>query len=162
MCRRTLSLVTSAATAAGAAAKSPPTKIPQRRYKYPLRRNRPAPFHPGPRYRWGTPRSARSPGAHTEGTLARQREMSVNLRAQHFAQRSASVALRAGSDLFGGSLGDKLAALVTGLGAEVNDPVGGFDDVEVVLDDQHGVTRVDEALENFEQNAHVVEVEPGG
>ena len=30
---------------------------------------------------------------------------------------------------------DELAALVAGVGAEVEDPVGGFDDLKVVFDD---------------------------
>src|SRR5580693_7523448 len=46
----------------------------------------------------------------------------------------AGVGLRAGGDLFGGADGDYLAASGTALGAEVDDPVGGLDDVEVVLD----------------------------
>ena len=40
---------------------------------------------------------------------------------------------------------DERAAAAAALGAEVDDPVGGLDDVEVVLDHQHGVALVDEA-----------------
>ena len=51
-------------------------------------------------------------------------------------------------DLFGRALGDELAAVFAGFGAEVEDPVGGFDDVEVVLDDEQGVAGIDEFLED--------------
>ncbi len=47
----------------------------------------------------------------------------------------AGVAFRVGGDLFGGAHGDDLAAAAAALGAHVDDPVGGFDDVEVVLND---------------------------
>ena len=42
-------------------------------------------------------------------------------------------------DVFRGSLRDDPAAAVAALGPEVDDPVGGLDDVEVVLDDDHRV-----------------------
>ncbi len=45
---------------------------------------------------------------------------------------------------------------------EVDHPVGGLDDVEVVLDHDHGVAGVDQAVEHFEQLADVLEVEAGG
>ena len=44
---------------------------------------------------------------------------------------------------------------------EVDDPVGGLDDVEVVLDDEHRVALVDQAGQDREQAAHVLEVEAG-
>ena len=43
-----------------------------------------------------------------------------------------------GGDVFGGAGGDDLAAAGAALGAHVDDPVGGLDDVEVVLDDEEG------------------------
>ena len=54
------------------------------------------------------------------------------------------------------------AAAVAALGPEVDDPVGALDDVEVVLDHEHGVAGVDEALQHTEQPAHVLEVETRG
>src|SRR5882762_2941595 len=48
------------------------------------------------------------------------------------------------------------------LGAEVDDPVGLLDHVEVVLDDEHGVAEIDEALQDVEELSNVVEVEAGG
>ena len=65
-------------------------------------------------------------------------------------------------DEFGWALGDELAAVCAGFGAEVEDPVGGFDDVEVVLDDEEGVAGIDEFLEDDEEVLDVGEVEAGG
>ena len=65
-------------------------------------------------------------------------------------------------DCFGGALGDELAAVFSGFGAEVEDPVGGFDDLVVVLDDEQGVAGIDEVLEDGEQAFDVVEVEACG
>jgi hypothetical protein len=45
---------------------------------------------------------------------------------------------------------------------EINDPVGAFDDFEVVLDDEQAVAFVDEALQQFHQQRDVIEVQAGG
>ena len=47
-------------------------------------------------------------------------------------------------------------------GPEVDDPIGGLDHVEVVLDHDHGVPGVDQAVEDVEQPLDVSEVEAGG
>ena len=65
-------------------------------------------------------------------------------------------------DLLRRAFGDDAAAAVAAFGAEVDDPVGGFDHVEVVLDDDDRVAAVGEALEHAEQLLDVGEVEPGG
>ena len=65
-------------------------------------------------------------------------------------------------DLLRRAGGDHLAALVPALGAEVDDPVGALDHVEVVLDDDHRVALVDQPLEHLEQLVDVVEVQAGG
>ena len=49
-----------------------------------------------------------------------------------------------------------------GLGPHVDDPVGPLDHVQVMLDDQHGVPRIHQAVEHADQHPHVVEVQPGG
>jgi hypothetical protein len=67
-----------------------------------------------------------------------------------------------GGDLFGGALGDDAAPALAAFGAEVDDPVGVADDVEVVLDDDDGVAEVGEAVEDLEELADVIEVEAGG
>src|SRR5690606_3163897 len=45
---------------------------------------------------------------------------------------------------------------------QVDDPVGTLDDIEVVLDDQDGVAQIDEAVNDGQQLADVVKVQPGG
>jgi hypothetical protein len=60
--------------------------------------------------------------------------------------------------MFGRALGDDAAAALAPFRAEVNDPIGLFDDVEVMLDDEDGVAEGDEALEDVEEFADVVEV----
>jgi hypothetical protein len=59
-------------------------------------------------------------------------------------------------------MGDDAAAVFAAFRAEVEDPVGVADDVEVVLDDDDGVAEVGEAVKDFEELADVVEVEAGG
>ena len=64
-------------------------------------------------------------------------------------------------DLLGRPLGDDPAAAGAALGAEVDDPVGRLDHVEVVLDHDDRVARRGEAVQHLEQLADVVEVQPG-
>src|ERR1700731_216965 len=75
---------------------------------------------------------------------------------------AAGVALGGLGDVLGGSFGDDPPAAVAAFGSEVDDPVGALDDIEVVLDDQHGVAGVDEAGEHPEEAPHILEVQPGG
>ena len=63
-------------------------------------------------------------------------------------------------DGFRRPFGDDLAAAFAALGAEVDDPVGRLDHVEVVLDHDDRVAQVDQPLQHVEQLAHVVEVQP--
>ena len=58
--------------------------------------------------------------------------------------------------------GDDLAATRTALWAEVDQPVGGFDDVEVVLDDDHGVTAISQAMQYLQQLADILKVQACG
>ena len=45
-------------------------------------------------------------------------------------------------DRFGCAGHENLAALIAAFGAQVDDPIGGFDDVEIVFDDDHGIAFV--------------------
>ena len=65
-------------------------------------------------------------------------------------------------DFFGGAGGDDLSAVLTGLGSDVDDVVGGFYNFHVVLDDDEGVPGLDKAVEDAEQAGDVIEVESGG
>ena len=52
--------------------------------------------------------------------------------------------------------------MVAPAGAEVDQPVGGLDEVEVVLDDQHRVAGVLQRAQGAQQAGDVVEVQAGG
>src|SRR5467141_2400147 len=71
----------------------------------------------------------------------------------------AGVGLFGASDEFGRALGDDAAAAFAAFRAEVDDPVGLLDDVEMVLDDEHGVAEIDEALQDVEKLSNVVKVQ---
>jgi hypothetical protein len=72
------------------------------------------------------------------------------------------VAVVAGGDVLWSALGDDLAALVACVGPEINHPIGGFDHVEVVLDDHDGVAACDQSLKDLKEDAYVVKVQAGG
>ena len=58
---------------------------------------------------------------------------------QYRREEATGVGARVGRHLFGGAGGHDLAAAITTLGAEVYDPVGGLDDIEVMFDDDDRV-----------------------
>ena len=60
------------------------------------------------------------------------------------------MALGAGGDVFGRAFDDEGTAALTGFGAQVEQPVGRADDIEVVLDDEERVPGIDEAVKDFE------------
>ena len=79
-----------------------------------------------------------------------------------FAQRLAGVRGRVRRDLRRRSCRDDPAAGVAALGAEVDDPVGGANDVKVVLDDDKRVARGEQLAKGTQQPGDIVEVEAGG
>src|SRR3954468_7186943 len=74
-----------------------------------------------------------------------------------------------GCRVTGGAVGDRLgrafgndgAAPTPTFGTHVDDPVGGLDDVEVVLDDDDRVALLDQSRQNTQQLADVFEVQTG-
>src|SRR5581483_3512089 len=67
--------------------------------------------------------------------------------------------LRVGGNLLGRSRRHDRSPTVAALRSQVDDPIRRLDDVEVVLDDEHGVATVDETMEHIEQHAHILEVQ---
>ena len=57
---------------------------------------------------------------------------------------------------------DDEAARVASLGAEIDDVIGALDHIEIMLDDDQRIALRDEAVEDFDQQGDVVEVEAGG
>ena len=57
--------------------------------------------------------------------------------------------------------GDDAAARAPSLGSEVDDPIRRLHDVELMLDNQHGVALIHELVQDAEQQAYVLEVKTG-
>src|SRR2546425_9077826 len=66
------------------------------------------------------------------------------------------------NELFRRAGGHHASTIVAALGSEIDDPVGGFDHVEVVLDDHDRVALIHELVQHVEQTLDVGEVQPGG
>jgi hypothetical protein len=64
--------------------------------------------------------------------------------------------------LFRCALRDDPPTAFAPLRPQVDDPVGGLDHVQVVLDDHHGVAVAHQAVQHLEQHVDVVEVQAGG
>jgi hypothetical protein len=65
-------------------------------------------------------------------------------------------------DFLRGTLGHDCPALGTSLRTEIDDPVGGLDDVQVVFNHQNTVPLVHQAVEYVEQHPNVFKMEPSG
>ena len=65
-------------------------------------------------------------------------------------------------DLFGRPLSDDAATGIAAFGAEVDDPISGLDDVEIVFDDQHRVAGIAEFVEHLQQFGNVSKMQAGG
>ena len=68
----------------------------------------------------------------------------------------------AAGHLFGGAGGEDISAAATALGSHVDDVIGEFDDVEIVLDDDDGVAAVYQSLQYVHQDTDVFEMQTGG
>ena len=64
--------------------------------------------------------------------------------------------------LFRRSLRHNSAATLPAFRTEIDDPVRLFDHVQVVFDDQHGVTKLHQTLQHVEQFPHIIKVQSGG
>jgi hypothetical protein len=61
-------------------------------------------------------------------------------------------------DEFGGALSDDFATCGSAFGSEVDDPIAAGDKIELVFDDENGVSFLDEFLEEFCEAFYVSEV----
>ena len=85
--------------------------------------------------------------------------VSSNPAVEQWAQDVAGVGAAHAGDFLGGAGGDDAAAVFAAFRAKVDDVVGGFDDVEVVFDDQHRVSQRNQALQHVEQFVNVGEMQ---
>ena len=60
------------------------------------------------------------------------------------------------------SLSHDLAATDAAAGAEVEDVIGGLDDIEIVLDHHHRIALVHQPVQHFEELADILEMEARG
>ena len=81
---------------------------------------------------------------------------------QQGLQELACVGIRAIGDVFRCAGCDDAPAATTTFWAEIDDVIGAFDDVEVVLDDDHALAVIDEATEHLQQAGDVLGVQAGG
>ena len=81
---------------------------------------------------------------------------------EHLRKVAGRVRSLVSSQPLGRTFGDHLAALVASLRPKIEDPVGRFDHIQVVLDDDDGVSGVGEPVEHIEQALDIGEVEARG
>ena len=112
---------------------------------------------PDRRRRIGPPSTAHGVGALDAGVLAERRAIGRQDAPQG---RAGQRPLRRG-DLFRRAGGDHRSAPAPAAGTEVDHPVRGFDDVEVMLDDDRGVAALDEAVDGREQQHDVRRMQAG-
>jgi hypothetical protein len=77
-------------------------------------------------------------------------------------QRLPRIRLLHPRDLFGRALGYNAPSVFAAFGAEVDNPVGVADHVQIVLDDDNRIAEVGEPVQHVKQFLNVVEVEAGG
>src|SRR6266481_6729656 len=57
---------------------------------------------------------------------------------------------------------DQVSAAVAPFGAEVDDPIGTADDIQIMLNDQHAGSGIKQAAEGCEQFVHIVKMQACG
>ncbi len=62
-------------------------------------------------------------------------------------------------DLLWRTFRDDMAAFVSGTRTQIDQPIGGLDDVEIVFDDNYRMTSIHEPLKHVQQDPHIVEVQ---
>jgi len=77
---------------------------------------------------------------------------------QHLTQEMASIRLLDLRHALWGAQRHNTPASVPTVWPQIDDIIGGFDDIKVVLDDEHGVATVHQAGQNLEQALDIQEV----
>ena len=75
---------------------------------------------------------------------------------------TAGIAALVGHDGFGRAGTNQLAAAIATFRADINDPVGGLDDIKVMFDHDNRVALIDQGMKNLEQFADIVEMKACG
>src|SRR5208283_4746488 len=85
-----------------------------------------------------------------------------NVEVQKACKSLARIRFFTARNVFGSSLCHDAAATLTTFRSEIDNPVGLFDDIEIVLDDQDRIAEIDQALKNIDELSHIVEMQAGG
>ena len=96
--------------------------------------------------------------SHTPLTSSHQLTNRLSVITQRFGGVAAGVL----AHIFGGALGDDLTAFIAAIGAEVDEPIAGANDVEVVLDENDGMPRFEQLAQGPHEFGDVFEVQAGG
>ena len=72
------------------------------------------------------------------------------------------VARRDLDHIFGRAFGDDFSALYAAFGAEVDDPVRGLNDVEIMFADHDAVALFHQTVEHIEEFADILKMQAGG
>ena len=78
------------------------------------------------------------------------------------SQESPGVRICCPRNFLGRSNRDDFTTRITGFGAEIDDPIGRFDHLQVVFDYHEGMSAIYQALEQPQQYGNVVEVQSRG
>ena len=81
---------------------------------------------------------------------------------QERPQETPRVGFLVPGDLLGRALGNQPAPARARIGPEIQEVIGAFDDLEVVLDHQQAVPGVHQAVQGADQQSHVVKMQPRG
>jgi hypothetical protein len=65
-------------------------------------------------------------------------------------------------EIFRSPLDDDPSTSVTAFGTQIDDPVGGGDDVEIVFDDHDGMTGIDQAVQDGDEFLHIRHMQADG
>src|SRR5882762_3303299 len=78
------------------------------------------------------------------------------------AQRAPGVACSGRGNRVRRPFGHEASALLPRVRSEVDNPVRGANQVEVMFDDNHRMAGIDEPLKSFQEDTNIVEMKPGG
>ena len=70
----------------------------------------------------------------------------------------ARIAVRHAGDGFGRAFSDDASTLITAPGAEIDDPISGLDDLQIVLNDDNRVSGSDQGVEHLQEFLHILEM----
>src|SRR5215472_273118 len=93
---------------------------------------------------------------------AARQEPSQSMRSELSFQKLTCIGLRTGRDLFGGSLAQYLPTALATLWPQIDHIVSGLNHIQVVLDHQHSMPCIHEAVQAFQQMLNIRQMKARG